>query len=79
MHSTAGRDELIDIDELRDDMTTVLEGEIRTPEDFLEETDTNGDGYIDFAGGLWDISFKFDINKNVQDIQIKQRNLRYTN
>jgi hypothetical protein len=24
------RDELIDIDELRDDMTTVLEGEIRT-------------------------------------------------
>ena len=64
------RDELIDIDELRDDMTTVLEGEIRTPEDFLEETDTNGDGYIDFAGGLSHVSFKFDINKNVMSLHL---------
>ena len=41
-------DGVIDIDELRDDMETVLKGEIRTPEELMAETDTNGDGNIDF-------------------------------
>ena len=44
-------DGFVDIDELRDDMATVLKGETRTPEDLMEETDANGDGYIDFNGG----------------------------
>ena len=43
-------DERVDIDELRDDMATVLKGETRTPEDLMAETDSNGDGYIDFDG-----------------------------
>ena len=43
-------DERVDIDELRDDMATVLKGETRTPEDLMAETDANGDGYIDFDG-----------------------------
>lgn len=43
-------DGVIDIDELRDDMETVLKGEIRTPEELMAETDTNGDGNIDFDG-----------------------------
>jgi hypothetical protein len=43
--------ESVNIDELRDDMATVLKGETRTPEDLMEETDANGDGYIDFNGG----------------------------
>jgi len=43
-------DERVDIDELRDDMTTILKGETRTPEDLMAETDSNGDGYIDFYG-----------------------------
>jgi hypothetical protein len=41
-------DERVDIDELRDDMATILKGETRTPEDLMAETDSNGDGYIDF-------------------------------
>jgi Ca2+-binding EF-hand superfamily protein len=32
-------DGFVDIDELRDDMATVLKGETRTPEDLMEETD----------------------------------------
>jgi Ca2+-binding EF-hand superfamily protein len=44
-------DGFVDIDELRDDMATVLKGETRTPEDLMAETDANGDGYIDFNGG----------------------------
>jgi Ca2+-binding EF-hand superfamily protein len=44
-------DGVIDIDELRDDMETVLKGETRTPEELMAETDTNGDGHIDFDGG----------------------------
>ena len=43
-------DGVIDIDELRDDMETVLTGETRTPEELMAETDTNGDGNIDFNG-----------------------------
>ena len=43
-------DGVVDIDELRDDMETVLKGEIRTPEELMAETDTNGDGHIDFDG-----------------------------
>jgi Ca2+-binding EF-hand superfamily protein len=39
-------DGVIDIDELRDDMETVLKGETRTPEELMAETDTNGDGHI---------------------------------
>ena len=41
----------IDIDELKDDMATVLKGETRTPEELMGETDTNGDGHVDFEGG----------------------------
>jgi hypothetical protein len=32
-------------------MATVLKGETRTPEDLMAETDTSGDGNIDFNGG----------------------------
>jgi hypothetical protein len=31
-------------------METVLTGETRTPEELMAETDTNGDGNIDFNG-----------------------------
>jgi hypothetical protein len=31
-------------------MNTILEGETRTPEELMEETDTNGDGNVDFDG-----------------------------
>jgi Ca2+-binding EF-hand superfamily protein len=41
----------VDIDELKDDMATVLKGETRTPEELMAETDTNGDGHVDFEGG----------------------------
>ena len=44
-------DGVVDIDELRDDMETVLKGETRTPEELMSESDTNGDGHIDFYGG----------------------------
>ena len=43
-------DGFVDIDELRDDMATVLKGETRTPEELMVETDTNGDGKVDFEG-----------------------------
>jgi Ca2+-binding EF-hand superfamily protein len=36
----------VDIDELKDDMATVLKGETRTPEELMAETDTNGDGHV---------------------------------
>jgi Ca2+-binding EF-hand superfamily protein len=36
-------DGVVDINELRDDMETVLKGETRTPEELMAETDTNGD------------------------------------
>jgi hypothetical protein len=32
-------------------MATVLKGETRTPEELMAETDTNGDGNVDFEGG----------------------------
>lgn len=44
-------DGFVDIDELKDDMATVLKGESRTPDELMDETDTNGDGKIDFIGG----------------------------
>ena len=44
-------DGFVDIDELRDDVATVLKGETRTPEELMAETDTNGDGKVDFEGG----------------------------
>ena len=44
------QDGFVDIDELRDDMSTVLKGETRTPEELMVETDTNGDGKVDFEG-----------------------------
>jgi len=44
-------DECVDVDESKDNMATVLKGETRTPEELMVETDTNGDGYIDFNGG----------------------------
>ena len=52
-------DERVDIDELRDDMATVLKGETRTPEELMAETDSNGDGYIDFDGEQAHVSFTF--------------------
>jgi hypothetical protein len=42
---------IVCIDELKDDMATVLKGETRTPEELMAETDTNGDGHVDFEGG----------------------------
>ena len=45
------QDGFVDIDELKDDMATVLKGETRTPDELMDETDTNGDGNIDFIGG----------------------------
>ena len=44
-------DGVVDINELRDDMETVLKGETRTPKELMAETDKNGDGNIDFDGG----------------------------
>lgn len=44
-------DGFVNIDELKDDMATVLKGESRTPDELMDETDTNGDGKIDFIGG----------------------------
>jgi Ca2+-binding EF-hand superfamily protein len=44
-------DGFVDIYELKDDMDTVLKGETRTPEELMAETDTNGDGHVDFEGG----------------------------
>jgi Ca2+-binding EF-hand superfamily protein len=41
------QDGLVDIDELRDVMAYVMEGETRTPEDLMADSDANGDGYID--------------------------------
>ena len=49
------QDGLIDIDELSYDMATVLKGETRTPEDLMEETDTNRDGFIDYDEFVDDI------------------------
>jgi hypothetical protein len=49
-------------------MATVLKGETRTPEDIMEETDTNRDGFMIYK-----------LNIVTQDIQIKHRNPRYTN
>jgi Ca2+-binding EF-hand superfamily protein len=43
-------DGFVDINELKEDMNTILEGETRTPEELMEETDTNGDGNVDFDG-----------------------------
>ena len=43
-------DGFVDIDELKEDMNTILEGETRTPEELMEETDTNGDRNVDFDG-----------------------------
>ena len=43
-------DGFVDIYELKDDMDTVLKGETRTPEELMAETDTNGDGHVDFEG-----------------------------
>ena len=57
------QDGLIDIDELSYDMATVLKGETRTPEDIMEETDTNRDGFIDYDGGLLEVSFRLQILK----------------
>ena len=42
------QDESIDIDELKGDMAYILEGDARTPEDLMADSDANGDGYIDF-------------------------------
>ena len=50
-------DGFVDIDELKDDMDTVLKGETRIPEEIMEETDTNGDGHVDFDGRQWHVSF----------------------
>ena len=48
-------DGFVDIDELKDDMATVLKGESRTPDELMDETDTNGDGNIDFIEFVNDI------------------------
>ena len=50
-------DGFVDIYELKDDMDTVLKGETRTPEELMAETDTNGDGHVDFEGGQSHVSF----------------------
>ena len=52
------QDGLVDIDELRDVMAYVMEGETRTPEDLMADADVNGDGYIDFNGGLFHSNYK---------------------
>ena len=49
-------DGFVDINELKEDMNTILEGETRTPEELMEETDTNGDGNVDFDEFVNDIS-----------------------
>ena len=52
------QDGLVDIDELRDVMAYVMEGETRTPEDLMADADANGDEYIDFNGGLFQSNYK---------------------
>ena len=51
------QDGLVDIDELRDVMAYVMEGETRTPEDLMADADVNGDGYIDFNEFVDDMNF----------------------
>jgi Ca2+-binding EF-hand superfamily protein len=51
------QDGLVDIDELRDVMAYVMEGEIRTPEDLRADADANGDEYIEFNEFVDDMIF----------------------
>lgn len=51
------KDGHVDINELGN-MMTILDEETRNPQQFLDETDTNGDGLIEFEG-KYSYSFTF--------------------